>query len=376
MLSDVDLLSRLVAFESVSGRGNLPIADFVCDYLERPGVRIERHPGPDETRVNVLAVAGPADRGGGLTTSGHLDVVPAGEEGWSSDPFELTERDGSLYGRGACDMKGSIALFMNAMAAASPPRLAQPLALLLTCDEELGSLGAQRFCRDLPCGGGLPRDVLVGEPTSLQAVRMHKGHLTMRVVVRGRSAHSGSPHLGDNAISCAVRVVEALDELASRMRGVRCETSSYFPDVPFPVLNVGRIAGGDTVNVVPDRCTIELGVRLLPGMSVQEAADGVTAAVAERAPGATVQIVNDNPPLLLEEDAHIHRTLCGLLGQSRSCGVSFASDGGVLARCGFRCVLFGPGSIETAHRPDEHVPVGELRGARRVLEELIRRRCG
>jgi acetylornithine deacetylase len=165
-LDDKDLLSRLVAFDSTSSNSNLPIADFACEYLDRTGIAITRLPSPDGSKTNVVAVAGPPpqEQGGGLILCGHLDVVPADEPGWHSDPYRLTERDGTWVGRGACDMKGSIALAMNILAAADVGRLSHPLVLLLTYDEELGTLGAQHFAETWPADQALPTSVLVGEP--------------------------------------------------------------------------------------------------------------------------------------------------------------------------------------------------------------------
>jgi acetylornithine deacetylase len=384
VLTDEELLRRLVAFDSSSAKSNLPIADFACGYLERPGVAVTRHPGPDGTKTNVVAVAGPAPgdggaegAGSGLVLCGHLDVVPAEEPGWRTDPFRLTEVDGTWVGRGACDMKGSIALAMNMLATADVGRLVWPLALLLTYDEELGTLGAQHFAATWPRDRALPSSVLVGEPTGLRAVRMHKGHLTLRVTVEGKAAHTGSPHLGANAIEAAARVVQALSKLGGVLRQTRCDSSPYFAAVPYPVLSVSGINGGTAVNVIPDRCVVELGIRLLPGMNTPDALEQVRDTVARSEPHGTaaVEVINNSPPLLTDENSRLHAALCDLLGQRQSCGVSFASDGGPLAERGFECVLFGPGSIEVAHRPNEYLPIDEFRRARSTLEHLVERFC-
>lgn len=378
MLADADLLARLVGFDSTSSNSNVPIADFVCEYLERPGVAVFRHPGPEPGKVSVVALAGePDEQGAGLLLCGHMDVVPADPAEWSGDPFVLAERDGSLVGRGACDMKASIALAMNLLASAEPARLRRPLGLLLTHDEEVGTLGAQHFAATWTDDPPLPTSVVVGEPTSLRVVRMHKGHLVLRVVVRGKAAHTGAPHLGANAIESAARVVAALGRLAGVMKQKRCDSSAHFTTVPFPVLAVSRIAGGTALNVVPDRCVIDVGVRLLPGMNTVDAIEWVRDTAVKSDPHGRVElaVVNDSPPMLLAADAEIHRVLCELTGQRASHGVSFASDAGPLAKAGYECVLFGPGSIDVAHRPGEFVPVDELRQARQILGGVVERLC-
>jgi acetylornithine deacetylase len=379
-LTDDDLLARLVGHDSTSRRSNRPVADFVCDYLDRPACVIERHESADGEKVEVVARVGPEpgpDRGG-LVLSGHLDVVPADEPEWESDPFVLREADGRWYGRGTCDMKGFVALAVNRLAALEPDGLAAPLVLVLTSDEELGSLGAQRLAATRPADPPLPVAAVIGEPTSLRVVRMHKGHLTFRITARGRSAHSGSPHLGRNAIEPAARVVTALGALREERARVRADTSVCFPEVPFPVLNVARVSGGTANNVVPERCVVHVGVRLLPGMDTAEPIRRVRDLVAEAAgeDEVAVEVLNDNPPMLLDEGAAINRTLCRLVGQTQTHGVSYASDAGVLRRdLGMECVLYGPGTIEVAHRPNEHVPIDEVRTAGATLDELVNGAC-
>lgn len=387
-LATRELLARLISFESVSSAGNLPIAEFLCEYLDRPGVRIEREPSADGSKVNLVISAGPMPRDrSGLILSGHLDVVPADEPDWKSGPFELTERGGAYYGRGAADMKGFIALAANLLVERSTARLEHPLVLLLTCDEELGSLGAQHLASGWPADRPLPCNAIIGEPTLLRVVRMHKGHLKVRITVRGKPAHSGSPHLGVNAIEPGARVITALAALRAALASERADTSRFFESVPFAVLNVARVQGGEAVNVIPAACAIDVGLRLLPGSDSAGAVERVRQAVfrtlpepdsaARSAARATVDLVNDNPPLLTDEASHVCRALCAATGQTETIGVSFASDGGVLKReLGIDCVLFGPGSIEVAHRANEFVPIDELNRAERTLTDVISRLCG
>lgn len=379
-LSDADLLRRLVAFDSTSHRSNLPIADFICDYLDRPGVRIQRNPSPDGTKANLVIAIGPDAAGGvprGLVLSGHMDVVPAEEPEWESDPFALTESDGRYLGRGACDMKGFLALAINRARALDPAALAVPLVLVLTYDEELGTLGAKHFAETFPTPHVLPRSAVIGEPTSLRVVRMHKGYLKLRVTLTGRAAHSGYPHLGQNAVEPAGRAIVALSELRRALEGERPANSEYFPEVPYAPLNVARVRGGVAINIVPDRCVIELGIRLLPGMARDAAVDRVRQALARALGGTpfTLEMIGESPPMLLPEDAPIHRTLCQELGQPQTASVSFATDAGWFQTVGLDCVIWGPGSIEVAHQPNEFIPVAEFERGGTLLDRVIRRGC-
>jgi acetylornithine deacetylase len=377
-LSDAALLERLVAFDTTSRLSNLPLADFVSDYLDRPAVRVERMRSPDGSKANLIIRAGPeGEDGDGLTLSGHMDVVPADEPEWRSAPFTLTRAGESYVGRGAADMKGFLALAINRLARLDPARLRHPLALLLTYDEEVGTLGARQFAERRDEAPALPRDVIIGEPTSLRVVRLHKGMIRLQLAFRGRAAHSGYPHLGRNAIEPAARAIGALAALRVEMEAERPAHGEHFPEVPYAALNVGLVSGGSAVNVIPDHCKVQIGIRLLPAMKAEEMTGRVRAAVAEALPGEPFELTSlgESPAMMLDEGAALHRELCGMVGQQRTESVAFATDAGWLQTVGLRCAVFGPGSIEVAHRPNEFLPIAEFERAGEILDDIIRRRC-
>lgn len=376
-LPRTELLRRLVAFDTTSRLSNLPMVDFLSEVLDRPGVRIYRQPDPAEDKANVVAIAGPEreDRAG-LVLSGHMDVVPAGE-GWRSDPLTLAESGGTYVGRGACDMKGFLALATEQMAGVDPERLTAPLALVFTYDEEVGTLGARRFAEGWAEAGRLPRRTIVGEPTSLRPVRLHKGHLRLRLVIPGRSAHSAYPHLGVNAIEHGGRAIVALSALREELQRERPAAATSFPDVPFVTLNVGQVSGGVATNVVPDRCALEIGARLLPGGQSTDLIERIRQAVARVlcAHPFELCVVAESPPMSLDRDADHFRVLAAESGVADSPGVSFATDAGWLQAAGLECVVWGPGSIEVAHQPNEFIPMAELDRAAQVLDRMVRRYC-
>jgi len=371
MLQDFELLARLVAFDTTSRNSNLPLADFVAEYVDGAGARVERNPAADGTKCNLVVRFGPEEAGdrAGLVLSGHMDVVPAEEPEWRSDPFALTDGGDRFFARGACDMKGFLAVAINVAAGARD--LAAPLVLVLTYDEELGTLGAHHLVESYAAVGSLPRNAIIGEPTELRVVRMHKGHLAARVTVHGRSAHSGYPHLGDNAIDKAGAVLAALGRLRHALEQERGPNVELFPEVPYVPMNVGTIRGGAAVNVVPDRCVIGLGARLLPGMTSGPLLARLREAVAPH----ELELLNESPPLLLDREAPVHEALRGIVGQTAEASVSYATDGGWLATAGLDCAIFGPGSITVAHKPNEYVPKADLTEARRVLEHAVDRFC-
>lgn len=377
-LSDAELLARLVGFDSTSRYSNLPIAEFICDYLDRPGVRVEKNPSAAGDKTNLVVRLGPdvePTRRAGLTLSGHMDVVPAEEPEWESDPFELRETGDGYYGRGAADMKGFVALAVNLAARTEPARLTHPLVLVLTYDEEVGTVGARHFAETWT--EPLPRATVIGEPTSLRAVRLHKGHVSLRCTFEGVSAHSGYPHLGRSAVEPAARVICALAELRQALENEVCPHREHFPEVPYVALNVGQVEGGKAVNVIPDSCVVRFGFRPLPGMAATPLVERVRRTVAEAAGDAPyrLELVNESPPLLLDETSEVYGAVCGLVGQRETLSASYATDGGWLQRAGLDCVIFGPGTIEVAHKPNEWMPKDEFARAAGYLERLRDRFC-
>ncbi len=384
-LTDAALLARLIAIDTTSRNSNLPLVDLLSDYLDRPGVRIDRNPSADGTKANLIVRIGPEPAGDrrGLVLSGHMDTVPAEEDGWRSDPFTLTDDGDRWTARGSCDMKGFLAVAANLaaetaeIAESDPGSLRAPLALVFTYDEEVGTLGARRFTETFPDAVALPRSAIIGEPTSLRVARVHKGHTKIRITLRGRSAHSGYPHLGLNAIEPAGRVIEALATLRRELEAEIVPNRELFPEVPFVPLNIGTVQGGSAINVVPDRCAVEVGVRPLPGVESDALAERIRRiAQAAAAPfEPEVEILSDSPPMLLDEASPIYRRLCSLVGQEESASVSFATDAGWLQRLGMDCAIFGPGTIEVAHKPNEHLPKSEFAAARGFLQQTIQTFC-
>ncbi|HEX5135682.1 MAG TPA: acetylornithine deacetylase [Planctomycetota bacterium] len=370
-MDDVALLSRLVSFDTASHRSNLALVDFLCEYAAP--ARAERVPSPDGTKANLVLRFGP-DEGEGLILCGHMDVVPAEEEGWRSDPFRLREEEGRLFARGACDMKGFLAVATN-LAMAETGGLRGPLVLVLTYDEETGTAGARDLVERWPLFGTLPRRAIIGEPTELSVVRMHKGHVRVRITMRGVAAHSALPHLGRNAIEAAARVLASLRGLRHRLERAGGPNASHFPEAPHVTLNVGRIEGGVATNVVPDRCLIDVGVRPLPGMEAAEVVQQVREAVANAAGDAPFQVdvPAESPPMLLDRGSPLHGALCAAADQHGEAAMPYATDGGWLARAGISCAVFGPGSISVAHKPNEYVTRADLSRARTVLRTALGR---
>jgi acetylornithine deacetylase len=377
VMSDKEVLEHLVGFDSTSHRSNEPIAQWIQSYCDRPGIKCETFVR-EEGKVNLVLTVGPESvNRRGLVLSGHMDVVPALEPDWTGDPFTLREVDGRYVGRGACDMKGFVSLIVNRLVKCDANSLTAPLVVILTCDEEIGTMGAASFARQWSTDRPLPVAAIIGEPTSMKVVRMHKGHLRFDIVADGVGAHTGSPHLGANAISRMTPVLVMLEAFRKELEASRDDVAPFFREVPFPVLSVSRIRGGTAINIMPQRCVVECGVRLMPGTDSAPILEDIRRRLAGLPDAASLHltVVNESDPLLTNECSRHHRQLCTYAGQAESLGVSYATDGGPLARLGLDCVICGPGDIGVAHKPDEWIEIDEYDAGGRMVDAMIAHFC-
>lgn len=367
-----ELLGRLVAWPTVSDRPVTGIAADLANRLEAVGMRVETLDAAEPGKCNLVCSAGPEGTDG-IVLSGHMDVVPVEGQPWTSDPFTLTRRGDRLVGRGACDMKAFLAAIVVALTRTPPRDLRRELVLIFTHDEEVGCLGSRAITdRYAAEGRSLPTMALIGEPTSFHMLRMHPGHVAARITCAGRAAHSSKPDLGQNAIRLAARVIDALDALAERWRqDVRF---SELLERPFVVMNVATIRGGNAVNIVPDRCVIDVGFRPLPGMSPDALFEEMRAAV-EPLGGVRAELVRVTPAMLTPAGTPLEALLRPWAASPDTSAAAFATDGGNFERLGIRTLVFGPGSIDVAHKADEYVPIDELHRAVDVVDEVVARRC-
>ena len=369
-----ELLADLIAIDSTSTLSNAPVASAIEKYFEGSEITCQRLPAHEAGKCNLLLTKGEPSKEG-LTLCGHMDTVPASSENWQSNPWVLTERNGNWYARGSCDMKGFIAIALQAIERADV--CSGCLAVLLVCDEELGSFGAKHILEHgLPIP--IPTQVIIGEPTSLQVVRLHKGHLSMRISIEGISAHTGSPHLGKNALVAGGKVICALAELGNTYESARTDCSAYFPEVAkFPVITVSTIKSGSAINVVPESCELSIGLRLLPDQNKEEVLVEINGAISTVCDLPwTLEELGDNPTMLTPESAAINTWLCSHIGQTESVGVSYGTDGGYLSMAGYECVLYGAGDIAVAHKPDEYVPIRELETCVATIDAAVQHFCG
>src|SRR3989440_3492609 len=365
-------LAALVAIDSVSSRSNAELISYLEARCKTSGLITEQLPHVDQTgvtKINLVARTKIKDEIE-LALVGHTDTVPY-DPAWT-DALRLTEQDGKLFGRGACDTKGFIAAALTAVDSIGLTKLKKPLALVFACDEEIGCLGAKRLAAAKPFR---VRYAIVGEPTSLQPMRAGKGYCLAEIVVRGHEAHSAYPELGASAIFRAARLIERIEQIAQDLKADQREDF----DPPYTTLNVGLINGGSAKNVIPGECRFTLEWRTVPGQSSDHVLSKLRTAVAD--------LRTADPDFVCEIDAGRADDSFETRGESElvkflekcsaqaSGAVAFGTEAPSMIALSAEAVVFGPGDIRVAHRTGEFVPIDELNQCVRILGQAIEQFC-
>jgi acetylornithine deacetylase len=361
-----DLLAKLVAFDTTSHKTNIPLVRFVETYLRQHGVESTLVPTPDGEKASLFATIGPSGIGG-IAFSGHTDVVPVTGQAWSADPFTLVERDGRLYGRGACDMKGYLACVLAMVPELAARKLATPVHVAFSYDEEVGCTGVRPMVAELGRTLPLPRMVLVGEPTSMTVVDAHKGPMRWVVRLTGKAAHSSMPHLGVNAITYAGRLLGELERMEAELK-IGVQNDRFDP--PYTTLQVTQLAGGNASNIVPAACWLGWEIRRLPGFDGMAldarfrrfAETECLAPMRQAAPEAAldIELVNDVPSFQADAASGIVPLALKLARQNDTYAVCYATEASLFQVGGAPSVVCGPGDIAQAHTPDEYIEIAEL----------------
>ena len=371
------ILDRLIAFDTVSHRSNLPLIQYVRDLLAEYGIACTLIPDATGEKANLLARVGPEGIPG-VVLSGHVDVVPVEGQDWTRPPFLLTREGDRLYGRGTTDMKGFDACAIAAMIDASRRDLAVPMLLSLSHDEEVGCRGVGSLI-DVMESGPRHRLCIVGEPTSMEAAVGHKGKVALRVTCTGRAGHSSAAPLALNAIHLAADFIGAVRAVQGRVAADGPFDADY--DVPYTTLHAGTIAGGVQVNVVAHACTVGMEIRFLAGhdprrliADLERDAERIVAPLRAQFPEAAIAIepLWRYPGLSTAPDADAVTFLKRLTGGNRSVKVAYGTEGGLFAqRLGLPTVVCGPGAMEQGHMPDEYIEMAQLARCEAMLAALI-----
>ncbi len=374
-----EMLERLVGFDTVSSKSNLELIEFVRGYLAGHGVEAVVVPSPEGDKAALFAQVGPAVEGG-VVLSGHTDVVPVEGQEWSSDPFAVTERDGRLYGRGTCDMKGFVALALCIVPEALEAGLKRPIQIALSYDEEEGMHGAPPLIeamRALPKASA----VIVGEPSDMACVTGQKGILELETRIRGYEIHSSLRHRGVSAVMAGARLVSWLDDRMAENLARPIAGAELF-DPPCTSVHVGEFAGGTAHNITAGRAWFSTDIRTCPPETSAQwleayraEASRLEAELRAVRPEASVEVEvkADVPGLAIEEAGAAEALIRALTGDNAGHAVAYATEAGLFQGAGYSAAICGPGSIDQAHQPDEYISIDQFEQGWAFMRRLVER---
>lgn len=380
-LSPLELMTKLISFPTVSRDTNIPLINWVEDYLTSHGIKSHRYIDPDQPKHAIFAHVGPWEDGA-IVLSGHTDVVPIDGQPWDTDPFEVVEKDGRYYGRGTCDMKGFDALALWALVEAHYAEIKRPLQIALSFDEEVGCTGAPPMIEAmqplLPKGSA----VIVGEPSMMQAVTGHKGGTGFVTKVVGHEVHSSIMHTGVNAIMAGAKLIEWANEMNTQNMARKPTDMAAMFDPPFTTAHVGTISGGTAENITAKECTFGMGFRVVPGEDKDKWGAAYLKKVAEVekqmqavVPQTYIKVTPkfDVPGLQPEKDGEAEMLVRQITGDNASHKVSYGTEAGQFQDAGYSAVICGPGDIAQAHQPNEYVEVAQFEAAHGFMKKLVAR---
>ncbi|MAO90135.1 MAG: acetylornithine deacetylase [Rhodospirillaceae bacterium] len=380
-MKTLDILDRLLAFPTVSLEPNLDLILFVEDVLRQAGATVQVLRDESGTKANLYATIGQVDQAGGVLLSGHTDVVPVKGQAWTKPPFQMTQEDGKVYGRGTADMKGFVACAIAAMVRASQYDLKTPLHMALSYDEEIGCIGVRSLLDVLADAPFKPGFCIVGEPTSLAVATGHKGKTVIRATCTGREGHSALAPQALNAIHLATDLIAVLRQEQAALAASDAQDADY--DVPYSTVHVGLIQGGVALNIVPNHCQLDFEIRNIAQDDpaeilnrIRAAADNIVARHSDDYPEVSInfEITNSYPGLLTPESSDVVAFVKSLTGANATMKVAFGTEAGLFTqRLSLPTVVCGPGSMAQGHKPDEFVTLVQLQQCDQMLDALIAR---
>ncbi|WP_020179621.1 acetylornithine deacetylase [Methylopila sp. M107] len=381
MASDatIEQLGRLIGFDTTSRNSNLDLIDYVETYLATFGIACERTPDASGAKSNLFATIGPAERPG-YVLSGHTDVVPVDGQDWTYPPFSMSRADGKLFGRGACDMKGFLAVSLALVPEMVAAKLAAPIHFAFSYDEEVGCIGVRDLLAELLKRPVRPAGCIVGEPTSMQVVIGHKAKRSLRLCAHGLAGHSSRAPECVNAVEYAAELVTRTTAIGRRFAASGPRDPLY--DIPFSTAHVGVFRGGSAVNIVPSEATVDLEFRTLPEDDLAGIVAEISRAAAELSEemrardagsGITVEQISEIPGLAMAPEDDIVTLAKRFAGRNDHAKVAYGTEAGLFVEIGrIPTVVCGPGSIGEAHKPDEFVTEDQLAKCEDFVRGLIR----
>ncbi len=367
----IEILKNLVSYPVLPGDSNLLLINYIVDYLRAHGIVPELVYSEDNTRANLFATIGPSMHGG-IMLSGHTDVVSVAGQNWTNDPFELVEKNQRLYGRGAVDMKGFLACCLACVPYWQMQKIDRPIQLGFTYDEESGGFGARRLAQWLQQSHQKPASAIIGEPSEMSIIAGHKGGYEISTVITGSEAHSCNPDNGVSAVHYAAKVINFILDKGEQIKYFDARDTRFNP--PYSSFNIGKVQGGSSVNTIAGECTFDWELRPLPGDDGEKILADIdrycqqqlVPQMREKYTNAGIETVIKVcvPALAVNKDSQTIKMISKLTGEDNYDVVAFGTDAGYFQNIGIDCVVYGPGSILQAHKPDEYIDI-------RAIEECL-----
>lgn len=383
LYSTVEMIEKLVSFNTTSRLSNLELINFISDYLATLGVEANLIHDAGSEKANLYATIGPRDVPG-VVLSGHTDVVPVDGQAWDTNPFAVVEKDGKLFGRGTSDMKSFIAIALALAPEFAKTKLKMPIHFALSFDEEVGCLGAPLMIEKMDQFSAKPYAVIVGEPTNMAVVNAHKGVCSFHTTVHGLERHSSEIDRGVNAVAYAAELVHFLSGVAEEMRDHRAQPESGF-NPPYTTVHVGTIQGGTAQNIVPLHCTFSWEYRLMPGEDLSAIRNRFQTYVDEvvlpkmhavdDTTGIETEVRAFVPGLAPEEGSTAESLVLALARKNTTEVVAYGTEAGQFQVAGNPVVVCGPGSIAQAHKPNEFIELSEVRACEIFMRRLLSEVC-
>ncbi len=371
-----DMIDTLIGFDTTSRESNLELIHHVRDYLADHGIESVLIHDDTGAKANLFATLGP-DIDGGIVLSGHTDVVPVDGQDWSTNPFDVHEAGGRLYGRGTSDMKSFIACALALVPEFLGAGLKKPVHFAFSYDEEVGCLGAKGLVSHMQGMTTRPRAVIVGEPTDMTVVNAHKTVTAVDTVVTGFEAHSSQSHAAVSAVAYAGEFLHALNAVARRHRDEGPFNERFTP--PYTSITPGTVRGGTARNIIAKEAKINWDIRAIPGVDIEEIVAELDARMAplvaemrEIAPacGIETRIINNVPALMADEGSDVEALVLALAGSNQTFAVAYGTEGGMFQQGGVPTVICGPGNIGQAHKPDEFIEISQVEACTGFLRRL------
>ncbi|WP_028388057.1 acetylornithine deacetylase [Legionella fairfieldensis] len=384
-MDTIQWLAKLISFPTVSSNSNIPLIEAIDIWFKQYHIDSHIIYGSDTSKANLLATI-PAKNGktqGGIILSGHTDVVPVAGQLWHTDPFKAVERNGKIYGRGACDMKGFIAVMLALIPQFKQLPLHRPIHFSFTYDEETGCIGVDFLVKYLQQQNIQPEACIIGEPSSMRPVVGEKSRRVYHCQIQGWSAHSSLTAQGCNAIEYASQLINYINKLANHLKKNGPFDNDF--DFPFTTISTNIISGGTASNIIPGTCEFLFEIRYPPQFLIENLHSQLENYINEKLvpemrknyPEATVYLkqISDAPAFNASEDAPLTRLVRTVTGVKERLKVSYSTEAGSFQEAGIPTLICGPGNIQQAHQPDEFISKEQLIICENTLKNIIHFFC-